>query len=127
MLSSSNYIYLEEHNKFETYDHTHHLNAKKQSAHEFVRSSSLISPNMNKLLEAPIIGHLEDEEQKEGNILMVDEFFYDEDKENSSFFSNRQYDHIAQSHPEDSIYQGDYITSNNNNSSFNSNKAPKQS
>jgi hypothetical protein len=43
---------------------------------------------MNKLLEQPIIGHLIDEEQKEGNILMADEFFYDEDKENSSFFSN---------------------------------------
>ena len=78
---------------------------------------------MNKLLEAPIIGHLEDEEQKEGNIIMVDEFFYDEDKENSSIFSNRQFEHIAQGHPEDNIYHGDYMDKNTSNSF----KAPKQS
>ena len=100
LLSSSNYIYLEEHIKFETYDHTAHSSQKKRTdAHEFVRSSSLISPNMNKLLEAPIIGHLE--EEKENNFNLMNDFFFDDNKENDSFFSNnRNYENIAKGHPE---------------------------
>ena len=85
----------------------------------------MISPNMQKLIEQPIIGHLDEEEQKEGNILMVDEFFYDEDKENSSFFSNRgQFGAIAQSYPEDSIPQKDFMGHDHNNMMH---SAPKQS
>jgi hypothetical protein len=100
LLSSSNYIYLEEHNKFETYDHTSHSNLKKKTeSHEFVRSSSLISPNMNKLLEAPIIGHLE--EEKDNNFNMMNDNFFDDNKENDSFFSNHtNYENIAHAHPE---------------------------
>lgn len=102
LLSSSDYIYLEEHNKYETYKHTPSFSQRKANDnHEFMRSSSLISPNMNKLIEAPIIGHLE--EEKENNINLMNDFFFDTlDKENDSLFNNRNFE-IARPHYEDSI------------------------
>lgn len=62
----------------------------------------MISPNMYKLIETPIIGYLEEEKECEG--LYRNEYMPDDDKENNSFFSNKNFENIAQSHPEETIH-----------------------